>query len=88
VLDRGISARGEEGAEISWGQGREIGETRRAAAVLGQEIEELYEIAAIGCDRVRRSPALGLQPTLPFGNRVSQIGLRGKTCRIEGRGAL
>ena len=86
MLDRGVSARSEKGTEIGRREGGESGEARCAAAMLGQEIEELREVAAIGRDRMRRGTALGLQPAVPLGNRVLQIGLRGETRRIEGRG--
>ena len=52
----------------------ERGEIGEPAPVLQEEIEKELEVAHIGRAGVDRQAALGLQPALPSGDRLGEVG--------------
>jgi hypothetical protein len=69
----GASA-GEEGAQVAGLQSAEVGDRRRVAEVLGEEAQELRDVAVVGLDGLRRGSALGGERTAPAAEGVGEIG--------------
>jgi hypothetical protein len=62
----GVSApRREEGAHVSRGKCRQVSQGRRAAQMIGEEMQELQYIAPVGFDRFARKIALGAEMPQP-----------------------
>jgi hypothetical protein len=68
------TAEGQKAAQIGRAQGADIGYCRRAAAVTGQELQELTAVAFIGIDGQRRKPPLLGQHLQPCKPRRLEVG--------------
>jgi len=63
-----------EGAHVAWGEVAQHGEGDAAAEMLGQEIQELADVAFIGLDRFRRHPPLGTEMGKPVDHFAGRLG--------------